>query len=98
MDLLVILHLYQHLMKISHFGRAKTSGLNDRKQVHIDLILTCLRSFNRENFRAGQNVKFSLDAGISGAIHLLGFVGPLAFFKVTLAFWQELLFLLRSSF
>src|ERR1700694_1928000 len=39
-------YLYQHLVEISHLGDAKAPGLNDRKWVNIDLILTHLRSFN----------------------------------------------------
>jgi len=35
-------------------GRAKTPGLNDRKSVHISIILTDLRSFNRGSFRVDQ--------------------------------------------
>ena len=50
--------IYQHQVKISHFDYAKAPGLNDRKWVHIDLILTHLRSLNRGSFRVSPNVKF----------------------------------------
>ena len=56
--------LYQHLVKILNLGCAKGPALADRNWVHIDLILTQLRSANAGDFRTSPNLKFSLDAGM----------------------------------
>ena len=66
-NLFSYVHIFFHLVNSIHkqlqnlaSDRAKTPRLNDRRWVHIDLILTHLQSFNRGSFRAGQKPNFDV--------------------------------------
>lgn len=58
--------LSQALVENSHFGNAKTLGLNDRKQVRVDIHIDLFTIVQPQELSSCQNGNFQLEVGITG--------------------------------